>query len=151
MIWKKTRFSASLKTKTKKIEEYNRIIFWNVRKRTPQVFLKYGTFFLDFHIVNICIISYGTYHINQTRLGRLLLIINHLSISMYPPFVNVLTFTDVWFFVVLHPTREYFTHMETSPLPMKDFKFWTILGTHGHWPVRHLYHATPTETRIICL
>ena len=93
------------------------------KKNTPKVVLKYGTFFFDFHIVNICIISYGTYHINQTRLGRLLLIINHLSISMYPPFVNVFTFTDVWFFVVLHPTREYFTHMETSPLPMKDFRF----------------------------
>ena len=31
------------------------------------------------------------------------------------------------------PTREFFTHMETSPLPVKGCKFWRILGTNGHW------------------
>ena len=32
--------------------------------------------------------------------------------------------------------REFFTHMETSPLPVKGFKSWPILGTHCNWAVR---------------
>ena len=44
---------------------------------------------------------------------------------------------------VYRPTREFFTHMETSLLPVK---FWPVLGTHGHWAVRVLYGATPTKT-----
>ena len=35
-------------------------------------------------------------------------------------------------------TREIFTYMETSPLPVKGYKFWPMLGTHGHWAVRVL-------------
>ena len=30
------------------------------------------------------------------------------------------------------PTREFFTHMETSALPMKSCTFGPMLGTHGH-------------------
>ena len=30
------------------------------------------------------------------------------------------------------PAREFFTHMETSPLPLKGGKFLPVLGTHGH-------------------
>ena len=37
---------------------------------------------------------------------------------------------------VFLPTREFFTHMKTSPLPLKDCKFWPIFDTYGHWPVR---------------
>ena len=39
----------------------------------------------------------------------------------------------VCLFEVFRPTREFFTHMETSPLPVKGCKFWPMLGTHGHW------------------
>ena len=46
-------------------------------------------------------------------------------------------------FVGLRPTRKFFTHMETSPLPVKGIKFWPLLGTHGHWVVRVLKRATP--------
>ena len=39
-------------------------------------------------------------------------------------------------FGVLHPTQEFFTHMETSPLPVKGYYnvIWhtCILGTHGY-------------------
>ena len=36
-------------------------------------------------------------------------------------------------FVVFRPTREFFTHMETSPMPVKGCKFLPImLDTHGH-------------------
>ena len=34
----------------------------------------------------------------------------------------------------------YVTHMETSPLPVKDFRFWLMLD---HWAVRPLERATP--------
>ena len=54
-------------------------------------------------------------------------------------------------FVVYRPTREFFTHMETSPLPVKGCKFWPMLGTHGHWAVRVLQRTTPTVTRDIRL
>ena len=53
-----------------------------------------------------------------------------------------------FFFVclgVFRPTREFFSHLETSPLPVKGCKFWPILGTHGHWAVRS--EATCTVTR----
>ena len=34
------------------------------------------------------------------------------------------------------PTREFFTHKETSPLPEKGYKFWRMLGTNDHLSVR---------------
>ena len=36
------------------------------------------------------------------------------------------------------PTREFLTYMETSPLPVKGYKFWPMLDTHCHWVVRFL-------------
>ena len=60
----------------------------------------------------------------------------------------------VWFclfvclFEVCRPTREFFTHMETtSPLPVKGCKFFPMLGTHSHWAMRVLQRAAPTVTR----
>ena len=44
---------------------------------------------------------------------------------------------DVWivFFCLFdRPTREFFTHMETSPLPLKGCKFWHMIGTYA-WPL----------------
>ena len=41
----------------------------------------------------------------------------------------------LWFlflFEVYRPTREFFTHMETSTLPVKGCKFRPVLGTYGH-------------------
>ena len=35
--------------------------------------------------------------------------------------------------------------------PMKGFKFWLMLLTHGHWAVRVLQRATPALTRRIHL
>ena len=43
---------------------------------------------------------------------------------------------------VFRPKREFFTRMETSPLPVKGCIFWPMLGTHGHWTVRVLYCDT---------
>ena len=36
------------------------------------------------------------------------------------------------------PLENYFTHMETSQLPMKGCKIRPMLGTHGHLAVRVL-------------
>ena len=44
----------------------------------------------------------------------------------------------VCFFVFFCPTQVFFTHLETSPLPVKGSKFWSMLGTYGHWPVKVL-------------
>ena len=33
-------------------------------------------------------------------------------------------------FVVLHPSLEFISNMETSPLTVKGCKFWSILGTY---------------------
>ena len=40
-------------------------------------------------------------------------------------------------FALFRPTREFFTHMVMSPLPVKGFKFRPMLGrgTHGFWAV----------------
>ena len=37
----------------------------------------------------------------------------------------------VCLFCVYRPTRESFNHKETSPLPVKGYKFGPMLGTHG--------------------
>ena len=36
----------------------------------------------------------------------------------------------VWLFGDFCPTREFFIHLETSPLPVKVFRFWPLLSTH---------------------
>ena len=54
--------------------------------------------------------------------------------------VNVLILAMIVFrlFEVFHPTRDFFTHLETSQLPMKGCKFWPMLGTYDHRAVRIL-------------
>ena len=51
---------------------------------------------------------------------------------------------SIFLYGVYCPIREFFTHMETTALPVKVFKFWPTLGTYGHWSVRLLYRATAT-------
>ena len=46
-----------------------------------------------------------------------------------------------------YPSREFFTHIETSPLPFKGWKFRTMLDAYSQWAVRFLKHATPTGTQ----
>jgi hypothetical protein len=36
-----------------------------------------------------------------------------------------------WLFTVLRPAQEFFTYMETSPLPVKGCKFRPMLGAQG--------------------
>ena len=56
---------------------------------------------------------------------------------------SYLTFLDnVCLFGVYRPTREFFTHMETSPLPVKDCKFLTY-AQHS-WPLS-------SEVSLACL
>ena len=38
----------------------------------------------------------------------------------------------IFLFGVFCPTQEFFTHLETSPLPLKGCKFLPMLGTYGH-------------------
>jgi hypothetical protein len=53
----------------------------------------------------------------------------------------------VCLFNVLRPAQEFFTYMETAPLPKKACKFRPMLGAQGLWAERDLYLATPTVTR----
>jgi hypothetical protein len=52
-----------------------------------------------------------------------------------------------WLYIVLRPAQEYFTFMETSPLPVKGCKFRPMLGAQDLRAGRDLYRATPTVTR----
>ena len=52
----------------------------------------------------------------------------------------------VWLLGVYCPTREFVTHLELPPLPVKDCKFRPKFVTRGHWAVRVLERATPTVT-----
>ena len=54
-------------------------------------------------------------------------------------------------FGLLSHFRIFFIQMETSILPMKRYKFWPTIVTHGHWSVRVLLLATPTVTGVIRL
>ena len=49
-------------------------------------------------------------------------------------FITELGILFVFFFMwgLYRPTRDFFTHMETSPLLVKGCKFLPMLGTHGH-------------------
>ena len=47
-----------------------------------------------------------------------------------------------WFECSHKFTREFFTHLETPPLSVKRFKFWTMLGTYGYWTARDIYCDT---------
>ena len=49
----------------------------------------------------------------------------------------------VCFWGFFRPTREFFTDMETSPLPMKGCNFLTLFGIHDHWAVRVRLCVTP--------
>jgi hypothetical protein len=45
------------------------------------------------------------------------------KVIMISRMVNyVVLILDGWLFTLLHPAQEYFTHMETSPLPVKGCK-----------------------------
>ena len=55
----------------------------------------------------------------------------------------------VCLFGVYGLTQEFFTHMETSSLPVNGCKFSTLLGTRGHWAVRDLQRATHTVSLFI--
>ena len=41
------------------------------------------------------------------------------------------------------PTPDFFTHMKTSPLPVKNGKFRPMRGIHDLWAVRVLYMYVP--------
>ena len=80
--------------------------------------------------------------------------IKHLKFSKQLKFFSIINPSDsevlfVCLFFV--PLENFFTHLETSPLPMKSCKFWPMLGTLGHWAVRVLWRATHIVTRGICL
>ena len=54
---------------------------------------------------------------------------------------------------MFRPTREFFTHLETSPLSVKGCKFWPMLGNFGNWAVscffivpHLLWHRTPENS-----
>ena len=48
---------------------------------------------------------------------------------------------------IFHLYVIFFTHKQTSPLPVKGCKYWPLLDTHGLWEVRLLQRVTPTVTR----
>ena len=52
--------------------------------------------------------------------------------------VCLLVCVFVCLFGIFRPTPEFFTTLETSPLPVKGCKFWPMLGTYSHWAVRVL-------------
>ena len=49
----------------------------------------------------------------------------------YYRYMKVYTVMCVCLLGVYRSTREFFTHMETSPLPVKGCKFWPLLGIDG--------------------
>ena len=56
---------------------------------------------------------------------------NKHEITLYGQYIK---YTDVVDLLgVFRPTREFFTHIETSPLPVKGSKYWIMLGMKGHW------------------
>ena len=52
--------------------------------------------------------------------------------------INPYYVLQICLYGVYRPTREFFTHIETSPLPVKGCQFLPMLGTHGHKALRVL-------------
>ena len=71
--------------------------------------------------------------------------VHHYTITTTSSYCFLYSFVSL--FAPFRPTRECYTHMEMSPLPVKGCKFWPMLVTQGHWAVRNLYLATPAVTR----
>ena len=100
------------------------IFCWLVTQQTVYLFCVYSP--LGAHIqVNIQVKYKAQAALLNPRLSYSSLQIHLLLVCLYG---------------VIRPTREFFTHMETSSEPVKGFKFWP-LGTHGHWATRVLYAA----------
>ena len=78
-------------------------------------------------------------------INHIVLMIRALIIN-YGTFVNKFVCLYIWFFGggVYRPIRKFFTHIETSPLPVKGCKFWPICSTlmaieqWGFFSVLHL-------------
>ena len=71
------------------------------------------------------------------------------EITLYGQYIK---YTDVVGLLgVFRPTREFFTHIETSPLPVKGCKYWTMLGMKGHWAVGVLKRDTGHQTTCIMI
>ena len=67
-------------------------------------------------------ISFQDFHYSRLKVGKGTAAFNLLI--LFSSFIR----TQIFLFVVLCPTREFFTRMETSPLPVKGFLFGPILG-----------------------
>ena len=52
-------------------------------------------------------------------------------------FVNI---HRIFLFMIFRSTWEYFTHLETSPLPVKRYKFWPILMAIEQWRLLNMLH-----------
>ena len=109
----------------------------------------------------MCLMAIGIRKVIQTKLRckvilLIIIIVSHyVNCSLLCITIQVKLLINCLFgfgcFWGFRPTRECFTHMETSTWPVKGCKFWPMLRTHGHWAVRVLWLATPTETRDIRL
>ena len=66
------------------------------------------------------------YCVTSSKIFNGVITCHHDEISLH------FEFLFAFLFGVYHPTREFFTHMEMSPLPVKGCKFLPMLGTHGH-------------------
>ena len=51
-------------------------------------------------------------------------------------------FLFICLFGVYRPNRGFFSHFETTQLPVKGCKFWPMLGTYGHFLAFHTYCDT---------
>ena len=68
----------------------------------------------------------------------LLVCIDYMYFVGFILLVYVSCVYSVCLFGVLRHFWEFFIHMETFLLPVKGWKFWSILDTHGHWAARVL-------------
>ena len=82
--------------------------------------------------IHICVfvsLQVSTNEIHELRLPTNRVCWNDTdNILIHSMYVHVCMF--VCLFGVYRPTREFFTHMETSPLPVKGCKFWPMLSTY---------------------
>ena len=110
------------------------------KKQLHYIKKRYG--YLYFNIHNMLILNINIFQMQY----KITYSIKHCVELFWinPIFLIILMIFVCCLFVVYHPTREFSTHMETSPLWAKGCKFWPMLGTRCYWALnvpRLLWHG----------
>ena len=105
------------------------VSIWVKNSRVGQMLISWFFIYFSLKIVRDLLLV-----TTEIFFGRLKILIAVKITQNTSPYCLYVCLIGVW-----RPTREFFTHMESSPLPVKDCKFWPMLGTYDHCGILSTY------------